>query len=180
MAEIFPQNPPQGIPRSEMKVFAALRDGLPEDFVVFHGQRINTTRSDRYHQRPEEQEIDFIIFHPYRGYLVLEVKGGGIEAVGLGRDHPGKECRVGQVFAFQEMVIGLIRIPDGELPHSIDKIPLGHRGEQALEEPQGSAGPAGGPWAPAGPPLHPFGFRSSCPMTSPRRSPCSKGPSREH
>ncbi len=78
MAEIFPQNPPPGIPRSEMKVFAALRDGLPADFVVFHGQRINTTRSDRNHQRPEEQEIDFIIFHPNRGYLVLEVKGGGI------------------------------------------------------------------------------------------------------
>lgn len=59
----------------EQQVFAALRDGLPNDYTVFHSFRWNK-RAPR--GRMEWGEADFTVFHPTYGILVIEVKSGGI------------------------------------------------------------------------------------------------------
>ena len=61
---------------AERKVFAALRDGLDDDWEVFHstswvGRDAEAGASDG--------EIDFVLVHPRRAIVALEVKGGGIE-----------------------------------------------------------------------------------------------------
>src|ERR1035441_6194871 len=68
---------------AERKVYDALR-ALPNDYRVFH--------SVTYYLWPEsgappnEGEADFVILHPSKGLLVIEVKGGGIR-------YEGRECR---------------------------------------------------------------------------------------
>lgn len=76
MARIFPKDPDKAAPHSERRLFEILRDRLNGDFIVFHGQRINAGHSAA--EGLDEHEVDFIVFHPFYGYLVLEVKGGGI------------------------------------------------------------------------------------------------------
>jgi superfamily I DNA/RNA helicase len=61
---------------AERKVFHALKDLLPETYAVFHSIPV-------YHQsdhggRLADGEIDFLVAHPDKGVLVIEVKGGGI------------------------------------------------------------------------------------------------------
>jgi hypothetical protein len=79
MAKIFPERPPaiirdDPLRSSELKVFTALKD-LPKSYLVFynthwqkHNPYIGTT----------EGEADFIIAHPDKGIIVIEVKGGAI------------------------------------------------------------------------------------------------------
>ena len=62
--------------RGEEKVFAALRDGLTDEWEVFH--------SASWIARDEgsgalDGEIDFVLCHPDEGILCLEVKGGSVE-----------------------------------------------------------------------------------------------------
>ncbi len=60
----------------ERKVFEALRDQLPDEWSVFHSASVI------YRDHPEgarEDEADFVLCHPERGIVCLEVKGGGIE-----------------------------------------------------------------------------------------------------
>lgn len=60
----------------EVKVFDALRDGLPDEWLVFHSvgfvQRDHATGA-------KDGEIDFVLCHPDEGIVCLEVKGGDIE-----------------------------------------------------------------------------------------------------
>src|SRR5580765_8314783 len=64
---------------AEYDVYEALADELPGEYVVFHRAR--------WLDRPEtgspvDGEADFLIAHPAKGVLVLEVKGGrvGVDA----------------------------------------------------------------------------------------------------
>ena len=61
---------------AEAKVYAALRDLLDDHHTVLHSvawlERDRTTA-------PVEGEADFVILHPRRGLLVVEVKGGAVE-----------------------------------------------------------------------------------------------------
>ena len=61
--------------QAEAKVYRALRDGLPQDFVVLF-------QIGWILQREEEQakdgETDFLVCHPELGYVCIEVKGGGV------------------------------------------------------------------------------------------------------
>ena len=75
MAKIFPTEYGRETPNGERKVFSALKDLLPNDWIVFHSQRISTINA---RGRFVECEADFIIFNPERGYIVMEVKGGGL------------------------------------------------------------------------------------------------------
>lgn len=59
---------------SERRVAVALR-GLPDDWIVLHHISWQSRRSGRQ----GDGEADFVVLHPRRGLLVLEVKGGGIE-----------------------------------------------------------------------------------------------------
>jgi len=73
---MFPSEIASDAPKSEKKVFNALRDSLPSGYIVFFSQRLNTLNGAN--NRFWEGEADFIVFHPDQGYLVLEVKGGKI------------------------------------------------------------------------------------------------------
>jgi hypothetical protein len=60
----------------EGKVFAALRDGLSEEWEVFHSASVVF----RDHAAgAQDDESDFVLSHPGKGIVSLEVKGGGIE-----------------------------------------------------------------------------------------------------
>lgn len=59
---------------SERKVAAALKT-LPDSWIVFHSVSWQSKRSGRQ----GDGEADFLVVHPRKGMLVIEVKGGGIE-----------------------------------------------------------------------------------------------------
>ncbi|MDF2995117.1 MAG: hypothetical protein K0R27_754 [Xanthobacteraceae bacterium] len=59
---------------SERRVAVALQ-ALPDEWVVLHHVSWQSKRGGRQ----GDGEADFVVLHPKRGLLVLEVKGGGIE-----------------------------------------------------------------------------------------------------
>ena len=63
-------------PDSEVKVFSALQK-LPNDWVVVHSVAWQGRRGNR----SGDGEADFILIHPERGAIVIEVKGGNIDLV---------------------------------------------------------------------------------------------------
>jgi hypothetical protein len=64
---------------SELRVANALKK-LPDDWIILHHVSWQSKRGGR----EGDGEADFIVLHPYKGMLVLEVKGGGIN-VEMGR-----------------------------------------------------------------------------------------------
>lgn len=58
---------------AEKKLFAILEKELGENYVVFHSA---WWQADKYYI--QDRESDFIIVHPEKGILLLEVKGGKI------------------------------------------------------------------------------------------------------
>jgi hypothetical protein len=65
--------------RGEEKVFAALRDGLPDEWEVFHSASWIAADPGK---GALDGEIDFVLCHPERGIVCLEVKGGSVECRG--------------------------------------------------------------------------------------------------
>lgn len=61
----------------EEELFNILRDGLPNDYYVFHSFSILDVDSGL-----EEHEIDFVIFHPQKGVLIVEAKNGHVKYEG--------------------------------------------------------------------------------------------------
>lgn len=59
---------------SEQRVAKALKQ-LSDDWIVLHHVSWQSMR----HGRQGDGEADFIAFHPKKGLLVIEVKGGGVE-----------------------------------------------------------------------------------------------------
>lgn len=83
---------------AEGKVFNALEAGLDGEWEVFHSAAWLVRDKS---QGSSDGEIDFVIVHPERGVLCLEVKGGGIECrhgewYGI---HSGKRERIKDPFA---------------------------------------------------------------------------------
>lgn len=62
----------------ERQVFEALKNLLSDDYVVFHSVRWNSLNEKN---TVIWGECDFTIFHPENGFIVLEVKSGGIECM---------------------------------------------------------------------------------------------------
>jgi hypothetical protein len=60
----------------ERKVFEALRDGLSDEWQVYHA--VGWVVRDPA-EGALDGEIDFVLCHPARGVLCLEVKGGSVE-----------------------------------------------------------------------------------------------------
>ena len=75
MARMIPEEPPDGTPGGERKLFERLHDGTSGDFVAFHSVAWLMPSEDG---RPREGEADFVLAHPSHGVLVIEVKGGTI------------------------------------------------------------------------------------------------------
>ena len=59
MARVIPDDPHANTEEAERRVFEILREGLPEDWIVIHSQRIVTQRPGN--DRTVEREIDFIL-----------------------------------------------------------------------------------------------------------------------
>ena len=75
MARMIPDIDPSQLEHtSEEPVYSALRDQLGDDFVVLHSYP--WLRPWRGEGALAEGEADFVILHPEKGLLVLEVKGG--------------------------------------------------------------------------------------------------------
>lgn len=74
MARMYPDVPPSELEHSsEEPVYVALRDQLGDDYAVLHSYPwLRPWRGDAL----LEGEADFVVVHPQRGVLVLEVKGG--------------------------------------------------------------------------------------------------------
>lgn len=98
MARMYPQEMDRK-PDSEAEatLFKLFRDQLGADYTVFYSVAWQALDSSG---RPREGEVDFVIAHPQRGVLLLEVKGGEIKVdprVGwvsidrLGRQHTIKD-----------------------------------------------------------------------------------------
>ena len=77
MPRMLPTRPDPDSPDSEKRVFKALERELPDDWVCIHARRFVLPATDVHSVK--EGEIDFIVLHPKRGYVCLEVKGGRIE-----------------------------------------------------------------------------------------------------
>jgi hypothetical protein len=76
MARVIPDTKPEDIPHdSERVVYEALR-ALPAGYVVLHSFPWLRPRRDLAAEPLVEGEADFVVLHPERGMLVLEVKGG--------------------------------------------------------------------------------------------------------
>lgn len=61
--------------QAEAKVYRALRDKLPQDYVVFFQVGWILRREE---EQAKDGETDFLVCHPDHGYLCVEVKGGGV------------------------------------------------------------------------------------------------------
>ena len=76
MARMLPDvDPAQLEHTSEEPVYVALRDQLGPDYVVLHSYPWLRPWRD---EALAEGEADFVVIHPERGVLVLEVKGGDV------------------------------------------------------------------------------------------------------
>ena len=97
---------------AEMKVYEALKQ-LPDNYYVFYSVIWGDEAYSNYHSG----EADFMVYDPTRGFLVIEVKGGGIERdldgnwISIGRDgerHPLKRSPLQQAWEsvdkFQRML----------------------------------------------------------------------------
>jgi len=62
---------------AERRLYRELERQLPNDYVVMHGVKW-LNRHARYERHDSHGEADFVIAHPRRGILVIEVKGGAI------------------------------------------------------------------------------------------------------
>lgn len=93
MARFIPDVAPEDIAHdSERVVYEALRD-LPTGFVVLHSFPWLRPTRDLAGEPLREGEADFVILHPARGLLVLEVKGGRPELIGRSWSRGGKPMR---------------------------------------------------------------------------------------
>ncbi len=70
-AQIGPEAPP-----SEAEIFRRFRDHTPSSWTVIHSQCF-VAGGDKDHPA-RDGEIDFLLLDPERGFVALEVKGGGI------------------------------------------------------------------------------------------------------
>jgi molybdopterin-guanine dinucleotide biosynthesis protein len=79
MARMFPPTIREGTESgAERALFAELARQLPNEYAVLHGVRWLSREGGR----ARDGEADFLVAHPRRGVLVLEVKGGGVRRDG--------------------------------------------------------------------------------------------------
>ncbi len=76
MAKVYPEHWPETAPsQAERLLYEQFRAQLPDEYIIIHG--VSWVQHDsRYHD--QDGEIDFLLIHPHRGLLILEVKGGQI------------------------------------------------------------------------------------------------------
>jgi len=76
MARMYPSHlDPETKSAAEKTLYHAFQAQLDDSYLVFH--QVHWLALDKQ-KRPRDGEADFIILHPERGIVVIEVKGGGI------------------------------------------------------------------------------------------------------
>lgn len=76
MARMYPNRLAEDVQsHAEKELYRRFRDDLDDSYVVFHSVNWQTLDGRGL---PRDGESDFIIAHPQRGIIVLEVKGGAI------------------------------------------------------------------------------------------------------
>jgi hypothetical protein len=120
MATMIPASvPEQTRSDAERLLFPVLRDGLDASFTVFHSFNLLT---HNLHGKFIDGEIDYLIFSPALGFLVLEVKGGAVAYDGK----QGTWCQNGQpmkIDPFQQATASKYKLREffeqnaGHLPH---------------------------------------------------------------
>lgn len=99
MARMYPNQISDNVPsEAERILYARFRDDLDNSYVVFHGV---TWQSVDGNGRPRDGEADFIIAHPDRGIIILEVKGGAIRC-DPHQDRWTSQDRKGQVHTIKD------------------------------------------------------------------------------
>lgn len=79
MARMHPQWLPTSVKsNAERKLFTVLQNHLPDEYTVIWSIDWTTSRPSAYGGGVQESEVDFLMVHPEKGILVLEVKGGGV------------------------------------------------------------------------------------------------------
>ncbi len=73
MAKMIPDLPVSGGGLGEARLYVYLKDGLPDDYHVFHSLDVLSVEEGR---GIFESEIDFLLVHRELGMLALEAKGG--------------------------------------------------------------------------------------------------------
>jgi hypothetical protein len=73
MARMIPDLPVSGGALGELKLYAYLKQGLPDDFHVFHSLEVTAVDEGK---GVFDHEIDFLLVHRELGMLALEAKGG--------------------------------------------------------------------------------------------------------
>ena len=78
MARMIPDNGPRGTEsKGERDLYSILKAELPDDYVVIHSLPWLSSAVRKVDRRAKPTgEIDFLIIHPEKGLLVLEVKSG--------------------------------------------------------------------------------------------------------
>ena len=77
VATIYPDLVKPGTSQAEGKLHASLRR-LSDEWTVFHSVAWQANRNGK----PSDGEADFVLAHPRRGLIMIEVKGGGIKLEG--------------------------------------------------------------------------------------------------
>lgn len=81
MARMFPDSTAPGTrSMAERKVFEAVKNRLSHDYTVFHSVVVSRRLGEDGPLR--DSEVDFLVIHPDKGLIAIEVKGGGIECDG--------------------------------------------------------------------------------------------------
>lgn len=77
MARMYPDKPlGTTASNAERKVFYALKDLLSDEYTVLHS--VPVYLKENQGSKLLNGELDFLILHPEKGMLIVEVKGGGI------------------------------------------------------------------------------------------------------
>lgn len=93
MARFIPEVAPEEITHDSERVVYEALCGLPTGFVILHSFPWLRPLRDLSGEPLREGEADFVILHPERGLLVLEVKGGRPDLTGRTWSRGGKQIR---------------------------------------------------------------------------------------
>jgi thymidine kinase len=77
MAKMIPEIDVGRNPHGEKLFYFWLKHGITDDYVVLHNVQLLTMPGDTI----QRGEADFLILHPDKGFIVIEVKGGRIKRV---------------------------------------------------------------------------------------------------